>query len=217
MKKSPSKKILLTFGRSFLTLELARQLHAAGHQIFVADSMGYQVCRFSRAVYKNFKVPSPRFDSEGYMHALVNIIEKEKIDLLIPIYEEITHLSRAKHHFPKFCQIFCPAFDLYHELHNKWLFQCRLKDLGITHPETFLIRDENDLNQLKWHTPLALKPCYSRASQKVKKLYPNTPIPNLTIEPHNPWVAQEWIASEIDFALIQFVMKEPSMPMAFIL
>lgn len=193
MKTTNSKKILITFGRSFLSLELARLLHAAGHRIFIADSMIYHVCRFSNAVEKNFIVPSPRFHPNDYINSLADIIKKEKIDLLIPIFEEITLLAFAKNRFPSFCEVFSPSFELYHELHSKWLFQCKLEELGISHPKTFLIQHPKDLEKLDFKKPYALKPCYSRASQDVKKVHPESALPSITIEKYNPWVAQEWI------------------------
>jgi len=188
-----SKKILLTFARSFLTLDLARQLHACGHRIYVVDSIDYQVSRFSNAVYKNFKVPSPRFDPEQYLDSLIHIVEQENIDLLIPIFEEITFLCMGMDHFPKSCKIFAPPFELYHTLQNKWLFQCKLEELGIAHPKTHLVKDKEELSTIGFKTPFALKPSYSRASQKIIKAYPNRPLPDLEIDAHNPWVAQEWI------------------------
>ena len=76
--------ILLTGGRAPVTLELARLFSGAGHRVFVADSLPHHLCSYSRSVFKNFLVPPPRFDPTGFIDALVDIIETEKIDLLIP-------------------------------------------------------------------------------------------------------------------------------------
>lgn len=193
MKNLPQKKVLITFARSFLALELARQLHAAGHQVLIADSMNYHVTRFSNAISKNFRVPSPRFDPEGYIKALINIVDQEKVDFLLPIYEEISHLSLAHKRFPSHCQLFCPPFELYEQLHNKWLFHCKLEELGIDTPKAALVKNQHDIARLKFKGPFALKACYTRASQTIQKVYPNQSVRNLEIEPHNPWIAQEWL------------------------
>ncbi len=194
--ETPQKRILITFGRSFLALQLARQLSAAGHKVFIADSMRYHITRFSNKITKNFYVPSPRFNAKGYVKVLVDIVEQEKIDLLIPIYEEISYLSKATHLFPKSCTLFFPDFDLYDQLHNKWSFQCKLDELGIKNLKKALIKNKEDLKTLDFKTPFALKACYSRASQKVKKVHPQD-IPNdLKFESHNPWIAQEWLDGE---------------------
>ena len=78
-----SKKILITFARSFLALELARQLDAAGHSVYMVDSVSCYVARFSNAIKKSFKVPSPRFNAEGYISSLVKIVEEQGIDFLL--------------------------------------------------------------------------------------------------------------------------------------
>jgi hypothetical protein len=43
---------------------------------------------------------------------------------------------------------------------------------------------------------MALKPCYSRASQDLKKIYPQQTLPNFNIDVYNPWIAQEWIEGD---------------------
>lgn len=187
-----TKNVLITFARSFLALEIARHWHESGHNVFVADSMNQHISRYSKAVSKNFKLPSPRFDSKNYINGLIRIIEKEKIDLLIPIYEEISYISKALSLFPSSCKIFSPSFDLYQELQNKWLFQERLRSLGFATLKSELVKSAEDLKKYSFSTPFALKPCYSRASQKVQKVFPSQRELQLEIEPHNPWIAQEW-------------------------
>lgn len=187
------KKILITFARSFLALEVARHWHQAGHQVFVVDSLNQHVSRYSNAVTKNFKLPSPRFDSEAYIDGLINIVKQENIDLLIPVYEEISYISKALKRFPTSCEIFCPSFDLYHELQNKWLFQEKLRVMGFETLKSSLIQTPQDLKTHDFITPFAIKPCYSRASQKVQKVIPNQAISaTIEIDPYNPWIAQEW-------------------------
>jgi len=193
MKTKSPKKILITFGRSFHALELARQLNAAGHIVYIADSIRTYVAKYSNAVKKCFKVPSPRFHPEEYITALIRIVNQESIDFLLPVYEETTQLANAIDRFPKSCKLFCPNFDLYLTLHNKWSFQSKLQELGIPSLKAALISHRDDLKKLDFTKPFALKACYSRASQDVRKIYPNQSIDALPIEPHNPWIAQEWL------------------------
>lgn len=186
-----ARRILITFARSYLTLELARLLNSQGHTVFVADSLTSPLTSFSNSVKQCFTVPSPRFSPQDFVDSLLKIVEKEKIDLLIPVYEEISCLSKAANLFPSTCKIFCPSFDLYDELQNKWLFQQKLKELGIPALKSFLIKNSSDLSNL----PLkeyALKPCHSRASQFLYKVTPSNRPPSLVYESYNPWIAQEW-------------------------
>lgn len=196
MTETLPKKILITYGRSFLTLELARQLNAAGHEVYVADSMNYHISLFSNAVKKSFRVPSPRYAPKEYIHALIDIVKENHIDLLIPIYEEISWLSKVRHQFPSSCELFFPDFEQFDMLHNKWNYQCKLNSLGIPTLKCAVIRDQSDLDHFQFDRPFALKACYSRASQKVRKVYPQESLKGLSLDPHNPWLAQEWMDGE---------------------
>lgn len=200
MDAASPKNILITFGRSFLSLELARQLKRAGHRVFVADSIPYHVTRYSNAIVKNFVVPSPRFGRQQYLEALLEIVIQEQIELILPVYEEISCLSSAHSLFPPTCKLFCPPFDLYDKLHNKWHFQGMLKEMGFLDVPSWLLQSPEELSKLSCNHPLAIKPCYSRASQKIKKILPNESELDLMqqqiasdVDIHNPWVAQQWL------------------------
>jgi len=186
------KRILITFARSFHSLELARQLHAQGNTIFIVDSINSPITKFSNTVKKFFKAPSPRFNPEGYVQTLRSIVVEEKIDLILPVYEEIACISKATDSFPKSCKVFCPNFEMYETLQNKWLFQQKLKELGIPILKSYLIQNQDELDKI----PLkdyALKPCHSRASQHIQKVTSSSKSPSITFDTHNPWIAQEWI------------------------
>lgn len=187
------KNILITSARSPATLDLARQLSANGHHVFVADTTKWHICATSKSVEKNFVVPSPRFDPVGFVDRLIQIAETEKLDLIIPTCEEILPLSKHLDYFPKKCRVFASPFNLLHTLHSKWLFTKELTRLGFDSPETHLITSEKQLDSIPFEENYVMKPCYSRASQKIQKVYtPNKP-KTIVIEPHNPWVAQKWI------------------------
>lgn len=187
------KKFLLTAGRAPSTLDLARQLSSAGHEIYIADTTSWHVCRASNAVKENFIVPSPRFKTAKFIEMLIEIINAKKIDYLIPTFEEILYISSHLDQFPKSCKVFSAPFETLHRLHNKWFFYEEQIKHNIPTPETFLIQKKEDLKQLNKNHSYALKACYSRSAQSIYKIEPNSPIPDIDFEPHNPWVAQLWL------------------------
>lgn len=187
------KKFLLTGGRSTSTLDLARQLHASGHRVFSADTSQWHVCSVSNAIQKNFVIPSPRFATKASIQALVDIVNLEKIDFLVPTYEEILYIAKYKDLFPKHCCVFSDSFETLRNLHNKWLFFCRQQIHGIKAPQTVLITSSEELKDVPFKKPYVLKACYSRASQSVIKVDPALPHPDIAMEAHNPWIAQEWL------------------------
>lgn len=183
--------ILLSTARSYITLDLARNLKNAGHRVIVADTTWLDVTNFSNCIDKHYTYPSPRFNPEGFIERLIEIIQTEQIDLYIPIWEEIYVVAEHLHRLP--CKVFCSSFASTIRLHNKWNYIQRLKELGIAIPRTYLITNEQELLALPRDTTYAVKACYSRASQNLYKLKPEDPLPPLTFEPGNPWIAQEWI------------------------
>ncbi|NGX50830.1 MAG: hypothetical protein K1060chlam2_00681 [Chlamydiae bacterium] len=187
-----NKKILLTGARSLFTLDLARRFHERGYTVFAAETSPFHVCRFSNAISKHFIIPSPRFHSEGFIQALVKITEDEKIDLLIPSFEEIFCLSQGLNRFPDSCTVFCSSYQTLDMLHNKWHFNKKIERLGFATPKSILIKSQEELDKLELKTPYILKPCYSRAAQSILKVTSNRP-PKLEIDPRNPLVAQEWL------------------------
>ncbi|MCE2983095.1 MAG: ATP-grasp domain-containing protein [Parachlamydia sp.] len=188
--------ILITSGRSAAALELARQLNANGHTIFVAETMPFSICHFSNAVCKSYTVRSPRLAADAFIQDLIGIVQKEKIELIIPIYEEALYLAYSQHLFPSTCEVFTSSFGLMEELHNKWTFIQKLSHLGFEVPQTFLLNCLEDSQQLDAEKSYAVKAAFSRAGLQIKKLNPFEPL-NLDIEPGQPWIAQEWLQGEM--------------------
>lgn len=187
------QKILLTAARSPITLDLARQFTASGHEVYVADTTKLNPSRFSNAVKKAYRIPSPRFYPDAFVDSLVDIINEQKITLLIPVYEEVLLLAKERSRFPKSCRVFAESFNLLRQLHNKWFFHQKLLELGIESPKTILIETQEDLSKLEFAKQYALKASYSRGSLSLKKGVGGKTMPQLTIEEHNPWIAQEWL------------------------
>lgn len=131
-----TKKILLTGGRSPITLYLARLFATKGHNVFVADSCWFNITAFSSCIKKSFKIPSPK--NKNYAESLISILQQEKIDFLIPTCEEIFYLARYLDELNKHCVVVCDTQDKLLLLHDKWTFYNFLKRLTILSPPTVL-------------------------------------------------------------------------------
>lgn len=188
-----SKKILLTCGRSYITLDLARNLRDSGCEVYVAETSKRHVCYYSNAVTKNFVVTGPHVSSEAFINELVAIVNENQIDMVIPIWEEIFYISQALSRFPPSCTVFCMPFATLDILHNKWKFIDWLKQHKFLVPETVLIQNTEQLKTISFKKPYALKPCYCRASQHIYKISEGKAFPEIQLSPKNPWIAQEWI------------------------
>jgi predicted ATP-grasp superfamily ATP-dependent carboligase len=194
MDKYLKKRILITGARSAVALDLSRHFMTADCEVYLADSMPTIVSGFSNTIKEYFPIPSPRYSKHAFIEALLSIIKKYKIDLLIPTFEETYYIAQyhAQHPIPD-CSIFCSSFEVIHNLHNKWLFQKRLNELGFLAIPTQLIQSIDELQQLNISKPYIIKACYSRASLSFYKIDHDSVLPPIHISPQNSWVVQPWL------------------------
>jgi hypothetical protein len=132
------KTVLLTLGRLPKGLELARCLQQAGHRVLVADPFGWHLSKPSRAVAQSFKVPPPATDQQGYLNALAAITREHSVDLVIPVSEEVMHVSLLGERLPDHAQLFCEPHDTLLTLHDKYAFMRQATQAGLRAPETYL-------------------------------------------------------------------------------
>ncbi len=130
--------ILLTLGRLPKGLELARCLHSAGHRVLVADPFGWHLSKPSRAVARSIQVPAPAIDQTAYLEALASIARDEQVDLVIPVSEEVMHVSLLAGRLPARTRLFCPPHDALLTLHDKYAFARQAAESGLRTPETCL-------------------------------------------------------------------------------
>lgn len=193
------QNVLLTGGRAFVTLELARHLARHGHRVVVAESIPIHLCRYSRCVVQHYRVPAPNVESEAFIDALVEIVQREKIDVLIPTCEEIFFVAQGLERLRPYCRVLCAPFEQLARLHNKREFIQSAARYDLLVPETHLFTSSTDLQQfLQEHgTAFVLKPVFSRFASKV--VFADTmagQIEQLPITREYPWVAQQRIDGE---------------------
>ncbi|KAG4425335.1 hypothetical protein IFR04_001485 [Cadophora malorum] len=193
---SPSPlNILLSNGRFPVALDLARQLHSAGHNVFVVDPMEYHVCKFSQAVKQSYYSPAPSVDTQGYIKTVKEAVQKSEIDLIIPLHEEIFHLASCGDK-EILDRLFAPKFDILYRLHNKWTFSALMLELGFDVPEAHLCRSSDDVRALDRSKEWAVKPILGRGSTGVHHLHKDRKdedLPDINVSDEIPHIAQEWI------------------------
>lgn len=196
MSGTSGKTVLITFGRSFLALHLARLMGAAGHDVLITDSVPFPVTRFSSAVRKTFRTPRPRYEPVEWTQALAQIAREERVDLIVPVHEGTEILAntikRYPDLFPGGCKLFFSNFDLEARLENKYEFQAALRTLGMPTLDFALVRSQEELEALDFDQSFALKRVYSRGAQDIYKVRPGELPRGLSFEAENPWIAQEW-------------------------
>ncbi|MHA6529986.1 ATP-grasp domain-containing protein [Paenibacillus sp. BAC0078] len=204
------QNILITGGRAPVALELSRMLKAEGCQVFVAESAEYHLCRVSAAVERSFRVPSPRHSPVAYIEQLAKLVEELRIDILIPLCEEIFYIAAGIDRLGG-CQVLAAGAELLTRLHHKGEFITWASGLGFAVPETKLIRSAEEWRLIaekaaRNDEALVFKPAYSRFASRVilpRKASGGKPARTFAISEAPaglslaaPWVAQQYIQGE---------------------
>jgi len=188
------KKFLLTGGRAPATLEIARQLHAQGHLIYMAESQSAFLSRASNAVEKSFVVAPPRQDPSGFVRDLLRIVREISIDVLIPTCEEVFYVARGLEALRVSCAVWCDTLSNLHLLHNKYTFNREVRALCLPAPHTQLAETLEGVRAYAGSFPVVLKPAYSRFASQARILRSASELPSaLAISPAQPWLLQEFI------------------------
>ena len=161
-------RILITGGRAPAALDLARKFDATGHTVFAADSAPWMVCGASRAVQDSFRLPEPKHHPYDFALELARIIERERIDVVVPTCEEVFYVGRFKTLLSERARVFCPDLDILRSLHSKWEFASLVeREAGfgsiVQAPESWRITGGADISSLPAPSDqLVFKPVYSR-------------------------------------------------------
>lgn len=194
------KKILLTGGRSPSTLHLARLLNKNKITVYLAESLQYNITKYSNTITKAFHVNNPVKNEEDYINDLIKIIKNENIEMLIPTCEEIFYIAKNKDKLSKYCKVFTDNIDKLLLLHNKWEFIKLLQKYNIITPVTYYVTSLQDINNIlhKNNKKFILKPIYSRFSSKVIIINENQEVldKNIHISNEFPWILQEFIEGQ---------------------
>jgi len=130
--------VLLTNGRMPKSLDLARGLAAAGCRVVVAEPFRWHLCRVSRAVSASYVVRAPRDGKTAYLADLRAIIDREHIDLIVPVSEEAMHVAGLSDSLPASVRLFGMNQQMLTALHSKAKFIELAASLGMTVPRTAL-------------------------------------------------------------------------------
>ncbi len=163
------KTILLTGARAPVTLDLARALSRAGHRVLAAESMDYPLSVHSRAFDRFFKITAPNDSLDGFAYDLKEIIDQEKVDILIPTCEEAFHLSKVKSRLGDRLFVLLDDHEKLAELHSKFRFNDLVRSLGMKAPASYRVLTMDEWKASIEAIPgekVVLKPEYSRFASK---------------------------------------------------
>lgn len=198
------RTILLTGGKMTKCLQLARMFHAMGDRVIIAETKPYQFCgtRFSYAVDTYIIIPKIEGDGRAYCEALVEIAEREKVDLFVPVAspKAAFYDAKAKPNFPAFTKVFHVDEDIVKQLDDKHQFIQLSKQFGLSVPESYLIDNKQQLLSMNFTNgkryilkKIAYDPVYRLDLRTIPHEGWQERVMALPISENDTWVLQEFI------------------------
>ena len=196
--KTATRTVLITSTRAPAALDLARLFAAAGWHVVGADCCRWPLGKFSIAFAAHARVPSPRHDHRAFAAAIARLIERERVDLLVPTCEEVFYLAHYHAELSKLCRLACPPFDVLAALHDKSRLPEMAVGLGIAIPETHLLQDASNIVERcrRVSDKVVLKPAFSRFANRTLICPDEAAIAALRPSSAEPWVCQRYIEGD---------------------
>lgn len=177
--------ILILGGRAPVAVHLARILSM--HSVYIADRVS--LAKNSMAIKESLKIVSkPNKNIEGYLKEINGIINKNKIDIVIPTCEETIYISMIRDKLQ--CKVLVDDFQKILTLHNKYEFIKLCDMLGLKTPKTEIYRKDAFI---KITNKSIIKPIFSRFGTFVKVINNTNEI---VINEDNKYIIQELIKGQ---------------------
>jgi predicted ATP-grasp superfamily ATP-dependent carboligase len=169
---------LVTLGRLPKGLELARALAGAGCRVLVAEPWSWHLSRLSRDVDATFRVAAPAMSPSAYRDDLRRLFEREAVDLVVPVSEEILHVASLHGEQPAGVRVFTPSLERLLALHDKLHFARTAADLGLPAPATFAADSDEAAAYAREHA-FIVKPTLSSAGKGLAVNEAGAPVPRM--------------------------------------
>jgi len=187
--------VLILGARAPACLEWARAFRASGWQVTAADSLNWPLTRSSSAIHTYIKLPEPRSNPALWIETLQHLVVARKINLILPICEEVFYLSNGINQLNSSCRVMTSDFATLHRLHHKYQFAEMIAGWPITAPETWLLETDGAVTALSSsENELVFKPVYSRFASRTLLRPKREALKKIHPTPTQPWVAQRFVA-----------------------
>lgn len=186
-------RVLLTGARAPATLELARLCCRAGHEVHVADTHRWHICRGSRMIARAHVLPAPRESLSKYAGAVRDLVAQQRFDVIVPTCEEVFHLAAIRDDIG--ARVASEPLDRLAPLHDKWRFIAGCEAAKVPAPRTVLLNRDLNVERMPPGAYI-LKPRYSRFATRVLKWQAGVNFPTDVDAESGTWIAQERITGE---------------------
>jgi predicted ATP-grasp superfamily ATP-dependent carboligase len=192
--RTSPQTVLITLGRLPKALDLARSFSQLGYRVIVAEPFRWHLAGVSNAVTRRYQITAPSVNRQRFLDELVAIIKKENVELVVPISEEIMHVSFLRDYLPRGVRLYAMPPEILLALHNKATFVEKCQAYGVSAPETFLLTDARAASFANEHDHI-VKPVFSCSGRGVLFRKKGEVLPSPDAD--QPMIAQRWVKGNV--------------------
>lgn len=137
-------RILLSEGSSLSAREAVTALGLAGFRVELVSSDPLCLARFSRFVRHLHPAPPSGSDPDGYLEAVLDVVERQSIDVLMPVHEQAYLFAAARHRLPRGLGIALADFTAFEQVQSKPALAALLTRIDVPQPATEIIHSTRD-------------------------------------------------------------------------
>jgi len=165
MNRGSQIKAFVTDGDERPALAIARSLGRRGISVLVGAERPVSLASSSRYCDRHVTYPSPYRSPAAFDWFVQDLVERERVDLVVPVSDVTTHLvARREEALRPRAAIAAPPFHAFDLVSNKWTLLQRAAQLGIPIPRTHFVDGlaglQAQLGRIDY--PAVVKPARSR-------------------------------------------------------
>jgi len=151
---------IITNAKNRIAYNVVRSLGQKGIELYTADFVPRSMSFASRYSKGHFVYPSPFRDPEGFVQRLIDEIQRLRVDVLVPVFEETFLVAKHADRISKCVSMVLPDYEKILIAHNKDRWAQIARKLDIPVPGSYSIEELQTgavrANDLRY--PVLLKP-----------------------------------------------------------
>jgi predicted ATP-grasp superfamily ATP-dependent carboligase len=191
-------RFLITSSRMPAAIDEIRKLGHQGHEITASDTISMAPGSHSKYATRHEVTASPRFDTAGFIGDVARIVREQRIDVVLPAFEEVFYLAKHAAELAPLAKLFFPPLETLMQLHDKGQTLKLASSLGVRVPRSMVVTSGEDLERAAADLgEYFARPVYSRGG--VELLTNAGPLAGV-LEPsqcevtkEKPWLVQEFV------------------------
>lgn len=169
-------RVILTYGRSLMSLVIARSLAHRGVEVIGCDDVDLTVLQFSKHV-KDYFVHPPIREPQAFLEFMEHRVleyapDDDRPYILMPVFRETNLIASHKDWFEPTITVATPDTDSLALVDPKNALARTAKDIGLDIPETRIIDSEADLKSVgdTLTFPVLIKPSVGVGGRGIEKI-----------------------------------------------